>query len=185
MHDRYKESTLVEQAFRTCKTAHLETRPIYVRTAEHTRGHVLVVMLAYLIRREPSRAWTSSDITVEEGLHQLQTLSSIEIRVEGGGCLSREWISVPEGAVSEKADIGPCSETRPTRLASEHRSLRCLFPQRVVLGCPGEIRTVERIGFDHILPLHPHRFDFIGVRHQVFDLFGESLVMIEQSVRGV
>ena len=67
---------------------HLETRPIYVRTAEHTRGHVLVVMLAYLIRRELSRAWTSLDVTVEEGLHQLQTLCSTEVKVEGGGsCL--------------------------------------------------------------------------------------------------
>jgi hypothetical protein len=88
VHDRYKELTLVEQAFRTCKTAHLETRPIYVRTAEHTRGHVLVVMLAYLIRRELSQAWTSLDVTVEEGLHQLQTLCSTEMKVEGGGsCL--------------------------------------------------------------------------------------------------
>ncbi len=88
VHDRYKELTLVEQAFRTCKTAHLETRPIYVRTAEHTRGHVLVVMLAYLIRRELSRAWISLDVTVEEGLHQLQTLCSTEVKVEGGGgCL--------------------------------------------------------------------------------------------------
>ena len=88
VHDRYQELTLVEQAFRTCKTAHLETRPIYVRTAEHTRGHVLVVMLAYLIRRELSRAWTALDVTVEEGLHQLQTLCSTEVKVEGGGgCL--------------------------------------------------------------------------------------------------
>ena len=89
VHDRYKELTLVEQAFRTCKTAHLETRPIYVRTAEHTRGHVLVVMLAYLIRRELSQAWTSLDVTVEEGLHQLQTLCSTEMKVEGGGCCLR------------------------------------------------------------------------------------------------
>src|SRR6266567_950079 len=88
VHDRYKELTLVEQAFRTCKTAHLETRPIYVRTAEHTRGHVLVVMLAYLIRRELSQAWTALDVTVEEGLHQLQTLCSIKVKVtEGGSCL--------------------------------------------------------------------------------------------------
>jgi Transposase DDE domain len=88
VHDRYKELTLVEQAFRTCKTAHLETRPIYVRTAEHTRGHVLVVMLAYLIRRELSHAWTALDVTVEEGLHQLQTLCSIQVKVtEGGSCL--------------------------------------------------------------------------------------------------
>jgi hypothetical protein len=88
IHDRYKDLAEVEQAFRTCKTAHLELRPIHVRTAEHTRGHVLVVMLAYLIRRELSRAWASLDVTVEEGLHRLQTLCVTEVKVEGGGsCL--------------------------------------------------------------------------------------------------
>ena len=86
----------MEQAFRTCKTAHLETRPIYVRTAAHTRGHVLVVMLAYLIRRELNRAWTSVDLTVEEGLHQLQTLCATEIQVEGGGSCLR--IPTPDAA---------------------------------------------------------------------------------------
>ena len=44
IHARYKGLTLVEQAFRTCKTTHLEVRPVYVRTAASTRGHVLVVM---------------------------------------------------------------------------------------------------------------------------------------------
>lgn len=88
IHDRYKDLAEVEQAFRNCKTAHLETRPIYVRTADHTRGHVLVVMLAYLIRRQLSQAWISLDATVEEGLNQLQTLCSTEINVDGGGsCL--------------------------------------------------------------------------------------------------
>jgi len=88
VHSRYKDLAHVEQAFRTSKTAHLEMRPIHVRTAEHTRGHVLVVMLGYLIRRELSRAWTSLDVTVEEGLHQLQTLCSTEIKLkDGGSCL--------------------------------------------------------------------------------------------------
>jgi Transposase DDE domain len=106
VHDRYKELTLVEQAFRTCKTAHLETRPIYVRTAEHTRGHVLVVMLAYLIRRELSRAWTSLDVTVEEGLHQLQTLCSTEVKVEGGGsCLRIPEPSPTAGALLKALKI--------------------------------------------------------------------------------
>jgi hypothetical protein len=89
IHDRYKDLAQVEQAFRNCKTAHLEARPIYVRTAEHTRGHVLVVMLAYLIRRYLSQAWTALDITVDEGLHQLQTLCSTEINIDGGGCCLR------------------------------------------------------------------------------------------------
>jgi hypothetical protein len=88
VHDRYKDLTEVEQAFRTCKTAHLETRPIHVRTEDHTRAHVLVVMLAYLIRRELSRAWTPLDLTVEEGLHLLQTLCATQITVKGGAsCL--------------------------------------------------------------------------------------------------
>jgi transposase len=83
VHARYKDLAEVEQAFRTCKTTHLETRPIYVRTAEPTEGHVLVVMLAYLIRRELSRAWMPMDCTVEEGLHQLQSLCSTTVEVEG------------------------------------------------------------------------------------------------------
>jgi Transposase DDE domain len=103
VHDRYKELTVVEQAFRTCKTAHLETRPIYVRTAEHTRGHVLVVMLAYLIRRELSRAWTSLDVTVEEGLHQLQTLSSIQVKVHAGGSCLRIPAPSPNAAALLKS----------------------------------------------------------------------------------
>ena len=54
VHERYKDLALVEQAFRTCKTAHLEVRPVYVRTAASTRGHALVVMVAYAIIRECS-----------------------------------------------------------------------------------------------------------------------------------
>jgi len=71
VHDRYKDLTEVEMAFRTSKTVHLEMRPVYVRTEEHTRGHVLAVMLAYLIRRELSQAWQGLNVTVEEGLAQL------------------------------------------------------------------------------------------------------------------
>jgi hypothetical protein len=98
VHDRYKDLAVVEQAFRTCKTTHLETRPVYVRTAAHTRGHVFGVMLAYLIRRELSRAWAALDVTVEEGLHQLQTLCSTEVKVKGGGSCLR--IPTPGPAAS-------------------------------------------------------------------------------------
>ena len=106
VHDRYKDLAHVEQAFRTCKTAHLETRPIHVRTAEHTRAHVLVVMLAYLIRRELSRAWAGLDITVEEGLHQLQTLCSMEVQIEGGGsCLRIPQPSAACRALLKAADL--------------------------------------------------------------------------------
>jgi transposase len=88
VHDRYKDLTQVEMAFRTCKTTHLETRPIHVRTAAHTRAHVLVVMLAYLIRRTLGKAWPKFDLTVEEGLRKLQMLCAMELKTEAGAhCL--------------------------------------------------------------------------------------------------
>jgi hypothetical protein len=88
IHDRYKDLTLVETAFRTCKTSHLEVRPVYVRTEANTRGHVLVVMLAYLIVRELKRAWNNFDLTVEEGLEELNRLCAMELSINGGGsCL--------------------------------------------------------------------------------------------------
>jgi hypothetical protein len=77
INDRYKDLTDMEMAFRTSKTAHLERLPIYVRTEDHTRGHVLVVMLAYLIRREVSRAWRGLKRAGE-----LTTLCSMEVKVE-------------------------------------------------------------------------------------------------------
>ena len=89
VHDRYKDLAEVERAFRTCKTAHLEVRPVYVRRADNTRGHALVVMLAYLVVRELRRAWADLDLTVQEGLCQLATLSTMRVRVSrvhsGGG----------------------------------------------------------------------------------------------------
>jgi len=81
IHDRYKDLYAVESAFRTCKTTHLEMRPVYVQTEESTRGHVLVVMLAYLVVRELSRRWASFDVTVQEGLSQLSMLCAMEMRV--------------------------------------------------------------------------------------------------------
>ncbi len=48
IRERYKDLAFVETAFRTCKST-LEIRPIYVRSEMSTYGHVLVVMLVYMI----------------------------------------------------------------------------------------------------------------------------------------
>jgi Transposase DDE domain len=89
IHARYKDLTLVEQALRTCKTTHLEVRPVYVRTAASTRGHVLVVMLAYMIIRALHQAWAHLDLTVEEGIDQLATLCVMDVHLEGQGTFCR------------------------------------------------------------------------------------------------
>jgi len=88
VHDRYKDLIEVEMAFRDCKTGNLEVRPVFVRTENSTRGHVLVVMLAYMIIRKLRQLWAKFDLTVEEGLNQLSTLCSIEVMVKDhGSCL--------------------------------------------------------------------------------------------------
>ena len=118
VHDRYKDLTEVEMAFRTSKTVHLEMLPVHVRAEEHTRGHVLAVMLAFLIRRELSRAWEGLNVTVEEGLAQLATLCSMEVKVEGGAsCLRiptpRDGSSALLKAASVRAtEVLPHLETR-------------------------------------------------------------------------
>jgi len=79
VHDRYKDLASVERAFRTCKTAHLEVRPIFVRREARTRAHAFVVMLAYQIIQHLASCWSTLDITVEEGLHALTTLCLVEV----------------------------------------------------------------------------------------------------------
>ncbi|BBO17719.1 transposase [Candidatus Brocadia pituitae] len=83
VHDRYKDLSEVEKVFRTCKAVNLEVRPVYVRREESTRGHVFAVMLAYMVIRRLRDAWTGFDLTVEEGLKQLTTICSMEVKVKG------------------------------------------------------------------------------------------------------
>jgi hypothetical protein len=79
VHDRYKDLASVEHAFRTCKTAYLEVRPIFVRREARTRAHAFVVMLAYQIIQYLASGWSALDVTVEEGLHALATLCLVEV----------------------------------------------------------------------------------------------------------
>ena len=117
VHDRYKDLTAVEMAFRTCKTTHLELRPIFVRKDTRTRGHVFVVMLAYLLRQKLKEAWRNFDITVEEGIKQLTTFCAMENEIDG----QVGFTTIPEPRDSlarlfEALDIKPPT-TLPRRTA--------------------------------------------------------------------
>ena len=81
VHQRYKDLAFVEQGFRTIKTGLLETRPIFVRKEQRTKGHVLVVMLAYILVQELQQLWAGMNITVEEGLLELSMLTTIEMQI--------------------------------------------------------------------------------------------------------
>src|SRR5262245_21858173 len=106
VHDRYKDLASVERAFRTCKTAHLEVRPIFLRRAARTRAHALVVMLAYQIIRYLASCWSAFDVTVAEGLHALTTLCLVEVAPPHAA--SYHCIPTPRDAIARllhRADI--------------------------------------------------------------------------------
>src|SRR5215475_13766895 len=106
VHDRYKDLASVERAFRTCKTAHLEGRPIFVRREARTRAHAFVVMLAYQIIRYLASCWSAFDVTVAEGLHALTTLCLVEVSPQHAP--SYHCIPTPRDAIARllhSADI--------------------------------------------------------------------------------
>lgn len=126
IHDRYKDLTEVERAFRTFKTDFLEVRPVYVQTEESTRGHVLVVMLSYMIVRALRRAWQGFDLTVEEGLKQLSTLCSIEMKIENqASCLK-----IPRPREKSRQLLKALDIRMPTVLS--HRKVRVVTRKKLV-----------------------------------------------------
>jgi hypothetical protein len=86
IHQRYKDLALVEKAFRTFKRGHLEIQPTFVQTEASTRGHVFVVMLAYLIERELDQYWQHLDVTVSEGIDELTSLRGVEFSIGNTTC---------------------------------------------------------------------------------------------------
>jgi transposase len=118
IHSRYKDLAQVEWAFRTSKTVQLEMRPVNVRLASRTRGHVFVVMLAYQIVQELANRWNEINLTVAEGIHELTTLCATEMLVNDEPRCNK--IPQPRSSVKEllKAasvrlpDVLPCKGTR-------------------------------------------------------------------------
>ena len=118
IHSRYKDLAQVEWAFRTSKTVQLEMRPVNVRLAGRTRGHVFVVMLAYRIVQELAHRWSEVNLTVAEGIDELTTLCATEVLVNNEPRCNK--IPQPRPSIEQllKAasvhlpDILPCKGTR-------------------------------------------------------------------------
>ena len=99
----------MEWAFRTSKTTLLEARPIYVHLESRTRGHLLVVMLAYLLARELARCWRDLDLTVEEGLDELKSLCTTQVVIRGRAVLPN--IPRPRARIQQLLDVAVYSMT--------------------------------------------------------------------------
>jgi hypothetical protein len=90
IHDRYKDLACVERDFRTLKSGHLDFRPWFVCTEDNTQAHALTSLLALKVRRHLERAWWPLEVTVEEGLRELEKLCVIElVHAPSGKVLAR------------------------------------------------------------------------------------------------
>jgi transposase len=116
IRDRYKDLALVESAFRTCKTVSLELRPLHVRLSSSTRGHVFVVMLAYMIVQELNKLWKGIDVTVEEGLKFLTTLTEQKILFPNGLKIS----SIPSPSAQNEELLKAAGINLPPFLATNN-----------------------------------------------------------------
>ena len=128
VHDRYKDLAQVEWAFRDSKTVQLEMRPVYLRDENRTRGHALVVMLAYLLTQALRQRWRDIDLTVQEGLDRLASLCVVEVII--GGRPSYNQVPTPRDDVRplfEAADvvIPTALPLGPARVATNQK-----LPQR-------------------------------------------------------
>jgi transposase len=129
VHARYKDLAYVERAFREMKMEQLELRPLHVRKKSSTRAHVLVVMLAYMITRELEKLWKGINLTVQEGLHSLSTLTE-------------EHVKFPSGFEMAKIPT-PSGQNRELLKAAGVELPPCLFPGRVDIRTHKKTRKIS------------------------------------------
>ena len=104
VHDRYKDLAFVERDFRTLKTGHLDFRPWFVCTEDNTQAHALTSMLALKVRRHLERAWWSLEVTVEEGLRELEKLCVMELVHPQSGEVVARQVPAPSPRQKELLD---------------------------------------------------------------------------------
>ena len=138
IHDRYKDLALVESAFRSSKTVNLELRPIHVRLASRTRGHVFIVMLAYRIIQELAVRWLHLDVTVAEGIAELSTLCAHEVSFNG-----------KETRSSQQKGLRPGMQAKCNQIPTPRDSVKLLIEAAKiklpeVLPCSGVIVITKK-----------------------------------------
>ena len=116
VHDRYKDLSQVERDFRTLKSGHLDFRPWFVCGEENTQAHALTAMLALKVRRHLEQAWWPLEVTVEEGLRELEQLCVIELVHSSSGQVVAREVPLPSPRQGQLLEALGLSQSLP-RLA--------------------------------------------------------------------
>ena len=128
VHDRYKGLAQVEWAFRDSKTVQLEMRPVYLRDENRTRGHALVVMVAYLLTQALRQCWRDIDLTVQEGLDRLASLCVVEVII--GGRPSYNQVPTPRADLRRLLQAAGVAIPAALPLAPARVATKQKLPQR-------------------------------------------------------
>lgn len=114
--ERYRDLQRVERDFRNLKTVGLEVRPIFLRKAARTRGHVFVAMLALKLLRALAAPLqqafgTAHDepytLTVEAALATLSRLCLLRYGSASGDVVSLPRLDERQRALFEALQIRP------------------------------------------------------------------------------
>ena len=131
---QYKQLSLVEQWFRSCKTL-LQTRPIYHRCDETIRGHVFCSFLALVLRQELESRLEERGHAFEwaDVIADLDRLQMVEVEQEGKRFLLRSDVQGRAARCSRRWEW----PSRP-RFNKHRRPLRvamlCIVPRRLIDG---------------------------------------------------
>jgi transposase len=119
VHDSYKALSRVERDFRTLKTGLLEVRPVWVRKAGRTRGHVFCCLLALKVSRELERrlhaacgttGMQAEALTVPDALRSLARLCLLHYRVDEKTTVTQ----LPQPDARQQALLQALGVTLPT-----------------------------------------------------------------------
>ena len=115
---KYKELWMVEDVFRTMKSA-LETRPIWHKCDETIRGHVFCSFLAIVLRKELEDRLAARDWSLEwaDIVRDLSDLHETEITVQGKGYIVRSETKGAVGKVTQAAGAALPPVLRPCQAA--------------------------------------------------------------------
>jgi transposase len=111
VHTAYKSLYQVERDFRTMKTD-LEVRPVFVRKENRTRGHVLVAMLALIVRKEFEKRLQKTEIEVVHAINALNGWTVLRESFKG-----LRFSRLPQPNALQQEILDAVGIKQPTRLS--------------------------------------------------------------------
>ena len=110
------------------KTVQLEMRLVYLRDENRTRGHALVVMVAYLLTQALRQCWRDIDLIVQEALDRLASLCVVEVII--GGRPSYNRVPTPRDDVRRLFEAAGVAIPAALPLAPARVATKQTLPQR-------------------------------------------------------